>query len=145
MEARIKSSRKSGPKKTLSRTNTKRTSLWKVPIARPRPLWIPPTRTCPFSTCNRAGYVDEDEIELLSPPRTNSKLARGKKHKRSRSLTMNNRPTILPLGAPLGNNTELEQAQVKIDLQEEPPSKLPKSTVQARRQRQSFLTIPFVP
>jgi hypothetical protein len=73
----------------------------------------------------------EDEIEL-SPPK-NIKLARGK-HRRTRSLSMN-RPTT-PLGAPLGQ-IELEQAQVKINIQEEPPSKLA-STVQARLKRNSF-------
>jgi ribosomal protein S18 acetylase RimI-like enzyme len=73
----------------------------------------------------------DDEIELS--PHKNVKLARGK-HRRSRSLSMN-RPTI-PLGAPLGQ-IALEQAQVKINIQEEPPSKLA-STVQARQKRRSF-------
>jgi ribosomal protein S18 acetylase RimI-like enzyme len=73
--------------------------------------------------------ISADDIEL-SPP--SPKLARGK-HKRSRSLTMN-RSTI-PLRDPLGE-TELEQARVKIDVQE-PNSKLA-STLQARRKRKAF-------
>ena len=73
-----------------------------------------------------ADYADADEIELSLP---SPKLARGKKYKWSQSLTMN-RSTII-LGSPLGK-TELEQARVKIDIQE-PPSKLA-STVQARRE-----------